>query len=80
MVEDILDYKEGIRYPVCLAGERACPPEDCGGPDGYADLLKIIADPTHEDYEDMMTWLGGHFDPDTFDIEIANLKLKSMRV
>jgi hypothetical protein len=54
--------------------------EDCGGPDGYADLLKIIADLSHEDYQDTMTWLGGHFDPDTFDIEIANLKLKSMRV
>ena len=80
LVGDILEYKEGVRYPVCLAGERACPPEDCGGPDGYADLLKIIADPSHEDYQDMMTWLGGHFDPDTFDIEIANLRLKSMQV
>jgi hypothetical protein len=80
LVEDILEYQEDIRYPVCLVGERACPPEDCGGPDGYADLLKIIADRSHEDYQDMMTWLGGSFDPDRFDIEIVNLKLKSMRV
>jgi len=80
LVEDILQYQSDMRYPVCLTGERACPPEDCGGPYGYADLLEIIADPSHEDYHDMMTWLGGHFDPESFDIEIANLKLKSMRV
>lgn len=80
LVEDILEYQPDVRYPVCLTGERACPPEDCGGPYGYADLLETIADPSHEDYEDMMTWLGGHFEPDSFDIEIANLKLKSMRV
>ncbi len=80
LVEDILQYQADMRYPVCLTGERACPPEDCGGPYGYSDLLEIIADPGHEEYQDMMTWLGGHFDPDSFDIEIANLKLKSMRV
>jgi hypothetical protein len=80
LVEDILEYQPDMRYPVCLTGERACPPEDCGGPYGYADLLETIANPGHEDYQDMMTWLGGSFDPDSFDIEIANLKLKSMRV
>jgi len=80
LVEDILEYQPDMRYPVCLTGERACPPEDCGGPYGYADLLETIADPSHEDYQDMMTWLGGNFDPNSFDIEIANLKLKSMRV
>jgi hypothetical protein len=80
LVEDILEYQPDMRYPVCLTGERACPPEDCGGPHGYADLLETIADPGHEDYQDMMTWLGGNFDPDAFDIEIVNLKLKSMRV
>jgi len=80
LVEDIVEYQPDMRYPVCLTGERACPPEDCGGPYGYADLLETIADPGHEDYQDMMTWLGGNFDPDSFDIEIVNLKLKSMRV
>ncbi len=80
LVEDILEYPPDMRHAVCLTGERACPPEDCGGPYGYAELLETIADPHHEDYCDMMTWLGGHFDPDSFDIEIANLKLRSMRV
>jgi hypothetical protein len=80
VVEDILEHKPGIRYPACLAGERACPPEDCGGIDGYQELLEIMTDPDHEEYPDMMTWLGGHFDPDWFDVEIVNQKLRSMRV
>jgi hypothetical protein len=80
LVEDILQYQPDMRYPVCLTGERACPPEDCGGPYGYAELLDTISDPEHEDYQDMLTWLGGNFDPNSFNIEIANLKLKSMRV
>jgi|GEM_PF-1063182 len=80
LVEDILKYRPDMRYPVCLAGERACPPEDCGGPHGYANLLEIISDPDHEEYQDMMTWLGGNFSPDSFDIEMVNQRLKSMRV
>jgi hypothetical protein len=55
-----------IRYPRCLDGQRACPPEDCGGPHGYARLLETIADPTDEEYESTIEWLGGSFDPDAF--------------
>jgi hypothetical protein len=55
------------RYPCCLAGARACPPEDCGGMGGYAELLQTIADPAHEEYENTMTWLGGAFDAAAFD-------------
>lgn len=57
----------GTRYPRCLAGARACPPEDCGGSRGYAELLETMADPTHEEYESTLTWLGGRFDPEAFD-------------
>jgi hypothetical protein len=80
LVEDILEYEPHNRYPVCLTGKRACPPEDCGGTHGYAELLEIITDPDHEEYLDMMTWLGGHFDADSFDVEVVNQKLRSMRV
>jgi predicted ribosome-associated RNA-binding protein Tma20 len=80
LVEEILEYQPDMRNLVCLAGERACPPEDCGGPDGYADLLEIIADPNHEDYQDMLAWVGRGFDPDVFDIKMANLQLETMRV
>ena len=80
LVEDILKYEPHNRYPVCLTGERACPPEDCGGTRGYAELLEIIRDPDHEEYLDMMTWLGGHFDPEAFDLNTVDNKLRSMRV
>jgi len=80
LVEGILEYDHSARYPLCLTGERACPPEDCGGTHGYAELLEIIRDPDHEEYLDMMTWLGGHFDPDSFDVTIVSQKLRSMRL
>jgi len=63
----------------CLDGAYACPPEDCGGIGGYADLLEIIKDPDHEEYESMMEWLGGKFDPNVFDIVKVNKYLKKLK-
>ena len=80
LVEGISEGEPGKQYPVCLAGERACPPEDCGGTYGYADLLEIMKNPNDEQYQDIMTWLGGHFAPEAFDIDIVNLKLNAMRL
>ncbi len=79
VVEDILDPESG-QYPVCLAGERACPPEDCGGPHGYAELLGIISNPEHEEYLDTMTWLGGQFYPASFSLDKVNRNLSVMRL
>jgi hypothetical protein len=56
-------------YPVCLEGARACPPEDCGGLPGYERLLRILADPQHDEYESMHVWLGGSFDAERFAAE-----------
>lgn len=56
--------------PRLLAGERACPPEDCGGPWGYADLLETLADPDRPDHEELREW-AGDFDPERFDLEVA---------
>ena len=56
-------------YPRCIGGRRRCPPEDCGGPPGYEEFLRIIGDKTHEQREDMLEWVGGHYDPDEFDSE-----------
>ena len=44
--------EEGVEYPICLAGKRACPPEDCGGLGGYEHLLEVIRDPDHEEYQE----------------------------
>ena len=64
------------KYPICLDGKRNCPPEDCSGPFGYEDLLKIISDPKSEEYDEMIEWLGDEFDPEYFDLEYINELLK----
>ena len=67
LLESIAPRRARTRYPRCIAGARRCPPEDCGGPHGYAELLATIADPTHEEYESTVEWLGGVIDPQAFD-------------
>jgi hypothetical protein len=64
------------KYPVCLEGERACPPEDCGGIWGYAEFLEAIGDKKHERHEELLEWIGGRFDPEAFDPDAAT---KNMR-
>jgi hypothetical protein len=56
-------------YPQLVAATGRCPPEDVGGPPGYAEFLAAIADPTHEEHEHMLTWCGGAFDPDFPNVE-----------
>jgi hypothetical protein len=79
VLEKILPPEPGVRYPVCLDGKRACPPEDCGGVWGYANLLEIIQDPNHPEHEEMLDWVGGHFDPEAFDVGKVNRGLKRVR-
>ncbi|BCV20697.1 plasmid pRiA4b ORF-3 family protein [Moorella sp. Hama-1] len=79
VVEKILPPEPGKRYPVCLKGKRACPPEDCGGPWGYASLLHILQHPGHPEYEDMRAWAGEDFDPEDFDLEFVNQELKTIK-
>jgi hypothetical protein len=66
-LEKIMPRDGEAEYPICLEGERACPPEDCGGLPGYEALLITISDPDDAEYEDTMDWLGGDFDPEYFD-------------
>jgi len=68
-LEKILPRDKNVGYPICIAGKRACPPEDCGGIWGYENFLEIINDPDNEEYEDMIEWAGGEFDPEHFDVK-----------
>ncbi len=68
-LEKILPRDKKVNYPICLTGERACPPEDCGSYWGYENFLKAISDPNHKQHEELLTWIGGEFDPEHFDIE-----------
>ncbi len=65
-LEKILPSIDDIQYPICIAGKRECPPEDCGGPWGYEDFLEAIKDPKHERHEELLDWVGGDFDPEYF--------------
>ena len=72
LLEKILPFDGKTVLPVCIKGKRACPPEDCGGVWGYEELLETLADPKHPDYDDMLEWVGGEFDPEEFDLETIN--------
>ncbi len=69
LLEKIIARDPDQKYPLCMAGERACPPEDCGGIWGYEDLLKIMKDPSHDEHDRMMEWLDSNFDPERFQPE-----------
>ena len=61
--------------PTCLAGERACPPEDVGGIPGFFEFCSALKDPSHEEHESFMEWSGGDYDSERFDSESVNWEL-----
>jgi Plasmid pRiA4b ORF-3-like protein len=79
VLEKILPSEQGVKYPTCLDGKRACPPEDCGGVWGYANLIAVINDPEHPEHEEMVEWLGEKFDPETFELEKVNKALRRIK-
>ena len=78
LVEKVVPPEAGQRYPVCLGGKRACPPEDVGGPWGYEEFAEAIRDPEHERYEELLEWVGGEFDPEAFDPDAVNKALRRL--
>jgi len=79
LVEDLLDPDPDTHYPILVAAKGACPPEDCGGTWGYADLKEILADPNDERHQEMLEWLGlenaSEFDPATVPSENIDYEL-----
>ena len=63
-------------YPLCVAGARAAPPDDVGGPPGYTEFLAAIQNPKHPEHESMLSWIGGAFDPEGFDLNMINRTLR----
>lgn len=66
-----------VRYPVCVGGKRACPPEDSGGVPGYERLIAALKDPLDPEHDDFVTWAPDGFDPAAFDVAEANQRLRS---
>ena len=73
-LEKILPRKKEVKYPICIKGERACPPEDCGGIWRYKELLAILQDPNHAEYKETLEWVGKDFNPEYFDKDEINFE------
>lgn len=76
LFEGCLRAEQGQRYPLCLEGARACPPEDMGGTWGYADFVVAIQNEDHEQHEELLEWVGGSFDPEEFDPTEATKRMR----
>jgi len=78
-VEKVLEAEPKVKYPRCVTGSRAGPPEDCGGPWGYGDFVEAIQNPKHPEHAERLEWVGGEFDPEAFDLEAVNEQLAMVR-
>lgn len=76
LLEKILPVDGAVKYPVCLKGKMNCPPEDSGGVWGYEDLIEVLSQPDHEEYEFRLEWVGEDFDPQSFDTKEINDSLQ----
>jgi len=75
-VEQEVGTTAGMRYPPCIGGKNACPPEDCGGPWGYADVVKTLAGRSSAHKREVVEWIGGDFDSKCFNLDEANRRLE----
>ncbi len=79
-IEAAIESTFGLKHAVCLDGTNACPPEDCGGPGGFEYFLEALADPTHDEHEEYVDWIGSAtFDRSAFDLVTANAALQKVR-
>lgn len=75
LVEKVLEAQPQIKYPRCVKGKRASPPEDCGGAWGYGNILAAIQNPNAKQNEELLEWVEDGFDPEEFDLEAVNKEL-----
>jgi len=78
VLEDVSALKHGTKYPICVDGERACPPEDCGGIPGYIHLLEVLDDKSNSEYASMVDWLETHI-INYFPYDSSKFKPKAVR-
>ena len=82
MVEKSFSPDEELAHPICLNGKRSAPPEDCGGVEGYYNLLDALGDPEHPEHENLKSWAswtGDEYDPEYFNVDEVNERLKKIR-
>ncbi len=78
LVEKILPFDPAQTLPTCIKGKRACPPEDSGGIWSYPDFVEALQDPEHPDHEMLTEWIGEPFDPEAFDLDTINQRLRNL--
>jgi hypothetical protein len=76
LFEGKLRADPGATYPLCVEGERACPPEDIGGVWGYAEFVEAIKEPDHERHDELLEWVGGSFKPEKFHAGLASSRMR----
>lgn len=79
VVEKLVPAAPNTHYPLCLEGERAAPPEDCGCPAAYRRLLQALRDPADPEHPVALARWGGSFDAKAFDVGVVNGRLRSIR-
>jgi hypothetical protein len=78
LLEEVLSGEESFRQ-ICVAGKRCCPPEDCGGPQGFAELLKALQDANHPSHDEVCEWLAD-FVPESFSVDEINRRLRRRKL
>jgi hypothetical protein len=78
LIERTMPASDAIPCPACVDGRRACPPDDCGGPWGYRDLLEVLADPARPQHAEQREWVGEDFDPEAFDVTAADASVAAL--
>ena len=79
VLEKRLPVDPNLAYPACTGGQRACPPEDCGGIPGFYELLEAIQNPKHERHKELLEWVGEEYDPEGFSTEEVNRALSGKK-
>jgi hypothetical protein len=77
-IERVFEAEPGVQYPRLIEAVGRCPPEDVGGPWGYAEFLEAVGDARHERYAELMEWAGGAFDPKTPDVAARAEELSAL--
>ena len=78
-IEKVLPPDPDFKHPICVAGDKACPPEDCGGIPGYYRLLEALANPRRPEHEELKSWIGGQWNADHFNLDQANAALSRIK-
>lgn len=78
IIEEIITEDDSIKAPICTDGDLSCPPENCGGPEGFVQLFAIIKDSQHPEYQNMLDWLDENYNQEGFDIEQVNEQLMAL--